>query len=100
LFRSAWERELDIGQESILREILLSAGFDFDYLIMSSKRPQIKEILLKNTNDAIKLGIVGLPTIPVDDQIIWGQDNLSLVEDICLGWTIDSQKNTRIASKI
>jgi 2-hydroxychromene-2-carboxylate isomerase len=37
-------------------------------------RADVKEALRRNTEEAIELGVFGVPTVVVDDQVFWGFD--------------------------
>ena len=39
-------------------------------------RDSVKRKLTENTNEAIERGIEGVPTVAVDDQLFWGDDQL------------------------
>ncbi len=40
------------------------------------ERESVKQKLTENTNEAIELGVQGVPTIAVGDQLFWGDDRL------------------------
>ena len=37
-------------------------------------RPEVKETLRRNTDEAIAAGVFGVPTLAIDDQLFWGFD--------------------------
>jgi 2-hydroxychromene-2-carboxylate isomerase len=37
-------------------------------------RPEVKERLRRNTQEAIESGVFGVPTLAIDDQLFWGFD--------------------------
>jgi 2-hydroxychromene-2-carboxylate isomerase len=41
--------------------------------------PEVKAALKANTNEAISLGLFGVPTFVIDDQLFWGFDALPLL---------------------
>lgn len=41
--------------------------------------PSIKDELRQNTEQAISFGIFGVPTVMLDDQLFWGQDQTQLL---------------------
>ncbi|MDF2695926.1 MAG: 2-hydroxychromene-2-carboxylate isomerase [Labilithrix sp.] len=79
-FRAYWAEDRDItdeqvlidcvGDEALAREALLRAGSD-----------EVKATLRKSTEDAAARGVFGVPTFGVGDDLFWGQDRLTLVED-------------------
>jgi len=90
LFQAAWVDDKDITDVKILEEIISKAGYDFKDLYEKSQSKEIKQQLITNTNNAVELGISGLPSFQVDDgPIVFGQDRLNIVEDMLLGWKFD-----------
>lgn len=43
--------------------------------------PQVKHQLRENTSWAISLGVFGVPTIVIDNEIFWGQDSFEMALD-------------------
>jgi 2-hydroxychromene-2-carboxylate isomerase len=41
--------------------------------------PEVKQLLLQQTQAAIDLGLFGVPSMVVDGQIFWGQDALPML---------------------
>lgn len=77
--RACWAEEKDVAEDIVLRTCLTENGFDPD---------QVKSGLLsgavtfeRNTEEAIKKGVFGAPTYVVGDQIFWGQDRLSYLDE-------------------
>ena len=48
-------------------------------------RADVKDALRRNTEEAIELGVFGVPTIVVDGELFWGQDSLGHVERFLRG---------------
>jgi 2-hydroxychromene-2-carboxylate isomerase len=40
------------------------------------ERPEIKERLKRNTEEALARGVSGIPTVAIGDQLFWGDDHL------------------------
>lgn len=47
--------------------------------IAQTQDPEIKAALRNNTEEAVELGLCGVPTVKVGDEIFWGQDRLHRV---------------------
>ncbi|KAH0842254.1 hypothetical protein FOPE_07357 [Fonsecaea pedrosoi] len=99
LFRACWERNVNVSDDKALAEYLATAGCNTDTLFKKASTPQVKEQLRTNTQDAIDAGICGVPSYRVFDKtdqgwvncapesgVIWGQDELVVVEDLVAGW--------------
>jgi len=60
---------------------LHAAGFDPAEMVALAADPQVKDILRHNTDDAIRRGVFGAPTMFVGDQMFFGQDRLDFVRE-------------------
>jgi 2-hydroxychromene-2-carboxylate isomerase len=40
------------------------------------ERPEIKERLKGNTEEALARGVTGIPTVAISDELFWGDDRL------------------------
>ena len=60
--------------------------------------PHVKDRLRQNTERAVELGIFGVPTSVIDNQIFWGQDSISML----LGYLNDPEilDETEMASAV
>jgi len=90
---AAWTKDIDIGEEKELENIIKNAGFDAPQLFNSSKDQSVKDKLRENTESAIALGCCGVPSFQVDDQpVVWGQDRLNIIADELCGWKDDTEE--------
>ncbi len=78
-FRARWARARDIAQESVLQELIASAGLDPDTVLARARTPELEKRLTQETETAISRGVFGVPTILVGDQLFWGNDRFELV---------------------
>jgi len=74
IFEAGWSQGKDIGDLNELISILDSLGIDGTVLSEQINRPSIKEILKQETAGAIELGVFGIPTMVIDEQLFWGND--------------------------
>ncbi len=74
LFRHVWRggAQADDAQRLAALSQHLSPLFE-----VSSQ--QVKDQLKKNTEDAIALGVFGVPALAVDDKLFWGLDSLPML---------------------
>jgi len=74
IFEAGWAEGRDIGNIRTLVSVLESAGIDGESLAREINKPSIKEQLKHNTDKAIQLGVFGIPTMIIDEQLFWGND--------------------------
>lgn len=95
-----------MADDTVLAEALTKAGYDGPDLIQKSNAPDIKTNLRQATAEAKAAGICGVPSYRVFKQdssgdwnhvggIIWGQDEINVVEDLIAGW--DDERSTEVA---
>lgn len=59
----------------------LAARLDVDDADTLVSRPEVKSALKKNTEEAIRRGIFGVPTFAVRDELFWGVDVTEMLLD-------------------
>ena len=98
--RACWERNKDMSSDSVLHSVIAEAGYDANSIVAKANSPEIKQDLRARTKEAKDTGICGVPSYRVfkrrighGDQdwklasdIIWGQDETVVVEDLISGW--------------
>lgn len=81
VFEAYWGQLKDISQPDVLRDISKSVGLDPDMVIRRIKDQDVKDRLLGNTEEVIRRGGFGSPTMFVNgDDMYFGNDRLPLVE--------------------
>ena len=81
LFRAMWVEKQNIGDPSVLGAVLVAAGLDAASLIALAERQDVKDALKANTEEAIRRGAFGAPTMFVGDTMFFGQDRLDFVRE-------------------
>jgi 2-hydroxychromene-2-carboxylate isomerase len=79
-YRAYWAEDRDIADDATLRELI---GEGADEILAKTQQPEVKQALIDATNEAVKRGVFGAPTWIIDgkdDELIWGQDRIALVE--------------------
>ena len=79
VFRARWARARDLAQESVLEELIASAGLDADTVLARARTPELEARLTHETETAIARGVFGVPTIFAGDELFWGNDRFELV---------------------
>jgi 2-hydroxychromene-2-carboxylate isomerase len=81
MFTAMWVEGRNMGDPVVVAEVLGQAGFDAQALLELTADPSIKEGLKKNTEEAVRRGAFGAPTMFVGDQMFFGQDRLDFVKE-------------------
>ncbi len=83
-FAAYFGREEDISQDEVLVTICQQVGINAEAFLAGIARPDIKEQLKANTDEAIRRGAFGSPTFFVDEDMYFGNDRLPLVRSAVL----------------
>lgn len=84
VFEAYWSREEDISKDDVLINICEQLGIDSKDLLDGISRPDIKEKLKSNTEEAIKRGAFGSPTLFLGEDMYFGNDRLPLLKEAIL----------------
>jgi 2-hydroxychromene-2-carboxylate isomerase len=76
-FRSAFQKGHDLSIPERVFEAARDAGLDPREVEEATRDPEIKLALREATDAAHELGVFGVPTIAVGDELFWGDDRLS-----------------------
>nr|WP_325249369.1 2-hydroxychromene-2-carboxylate isomerase [Amylibacter sp.] len=77
--RACWAEEKDLADDDVVRACLQAYGFDpklADSGLLSGA-----QAFEKNTEEALQRNVFGAPSYVVGDQVFWGQDRLSYLDD-------------------
>lgn len=66
----------DLSEPEAVAEAARAADLDADALLAAAATPEVKAALRERTDAAIALGVQGVPTVIVGDQLFWGDDRL------------------------
>lgn len=98
---ACWEKNANVSEEAILTDVLNKAGFDAAELIKKAKSSEMSQQLRANTAEAKEKGLCGAPSYRVLRKnkmewnlvggVIWGQDEISVVEDLIAGWEVEGE---------
>jgi len=75
-FRSAFQngRELNVARNVL--DAGEQAGLDAREIELATRDPQIKQALRAATDAAHERGVIGVPTVAVEEELFWGDDRL------------------------
>jgi 2-hydroxychromene-2-carboxylate isomerase len=81
-FEAYWGRGEDISQDDVVRGLCTQVGVDADALFAGIARQDIKDQLRENTEEVMRRGGFGSPTIFVGgDDMYFGNDRMPLIAD-------------------
>ena len=82
IFNAYWENDVGtIGEIEPLRQIAESLGVDPDEFEVACKSSEVRQRMIDSTNAALALGVFGVPTIVIGNEIYWGKDRMEFIED-------------------
>jgi len=82
VMRAEWAEGKDIGQSEVLLDVGERVGLDRSELAESIASPARQAQLELNWEQAESLGVFGVPTFVIGEDVIWGQDRLDFVEEL------------------
>ena len=81
MYRAVWIEGLNMGDAAVVAEVLQKAGFDPAAFAAMAGDPEVKSKLVSATDEAVKRGVFGAPTMFVGDAMFFGQDRLEFVRE-------------------
>jgi 2-hydroxychromene-2-carboxylate isomerase len=81
IMTAEWGEGRDIGQAEVLMDIGAQAGLDKIEIAAAMDDPQRIEQLQINWGEADELGVIGVPTFVIGDQVFWGNDRIDFVRE-------------------
>lgn len=80
VFRAYWSDDRDISRDEVLEPLVRSVGLDPSEFFDKIARPAYKDRIRENTEECMRRGGFGSPTMFVGDSMFFGNDRLVLVE--------------------
>ena len=81
VFDSMWATPRKMDDPGVASAALSAAGLDAKQIFDLTQDPAVKSELLANTESSVQRGAFGIPTFFVGDEIYFGKDRLSEVEE-------------------
>jgi len=78
LFSATWARGLDVSSPEVVGRICGEVGLED--ALEAATLPATKQRLKDNTDEALRVGAFGVPTLLVGDELFWGLDSLRDLE--------------------
>ena len=85
MYRHMWSEPKKLDDTAVWQRALQDSGFDAAQFGKLVQEPEVKELLLENTQRSVERGTFGSPTFFVDDEIFFGKDRLRDVEEMIMG---------------
>jgi 2-hydroxychromene-2-carboxylate isomerase len=81
VFDNMWATPRKMDDPGVASAALNAAGLDAKQIFDLTQDPAVKSELLANTESSVQRGAFGIPTFFVGDEIYFGKDRLSEVEE-------------------
>ena len=85
LFQAVWVERQHIAEPDVVAGVATAAGLDGSSLIEKTQLPEVKEKLRSNTDEAIREGVFGVPTMIVHDELFFGYDDFPYMDRVLQG---------------
>ena len=93
-----------------LVQILDNGGYNGSEILEKANAKDTREQLRKLTVEAKELGLCGAPSYRISrqsengrwdhvEELVWGQDELNVVEDLLTGWTVNDIESVAIPGR-
>ncbi|MGE8415428.1 MAG: 2-hydroxychromene-2-carboxylate isomerase [Pseudomonas sp.] len=79
LFRALWVDKRNLNDPATVTQVLEQGGFDPQQILDLSNDEEVKARLKDKTEQALKRGVFGAPSMFVGDELFFGQDRLDFV---------------------
>jgi len=80
LFTAFWAEDQDVTSDPVLAAVARAAGLDPELAIATIDAQETKDWLRATTDEAVRRGAFGAPSMFVGDAMFWGNDRLPLLE--------------------
>jgi 2-hydroxychromene-2-carboxylate isomerase len=81
MYSAMWEQARNMDDPDEITSVLRDAGLDGPALLAQAQDPEVKARLAANTQSAFERGAFGSPSFFVGDQLFFGKDRLTEVEE-------------------
>lgn len=83
-FHHMWREPKKMDDPEVAAKALESSGLDARKLFARAQEPEVKGMLIKNTEEAVARGAFGSPTFFVGNEMFFGKEQLREVEEMVL----------------
>eukprot|EP01120_Amphizonella_sp_Union-15-10_P017551 TRINITY_DN9783_c0_g1_i1.p1 TRINITY_DN9783_c0_g1~~TRINITY_DN9783_c0_g1_i1.p1 ORF type:complete len:228 (-),score=32.86 TRINITY_DN9783_c0_g1_i1:89-772(-) len=79
-FDYCWGKGLDISDTGVAIQVLEKCRFDHKKMIKLADSREVKDLLKMETEKAAEAGVFGVPTMILDGELFWGNDQFVYLE--------------------
>jgi 2-hydroxychromene-2-carboxylate isomerase len=79
--RLAFREGGDLGEMRVVQDAGARAGIDAAHLADAVQTPEVKDAVRAHNDEAVSLGVFGVPTVVVGGELFWGDDRLQDAAD-------------------
>ena len=84
-FEGGWSQGADLGDLPTLISLLEKQSIDGENVSKQISKRYVKNLLVNETKVAIDKGVFGVPSIIIDDNLFWGNDQMEHIELLLAG---------------
>ena len=81
VFKALWIDALNLNEAELTTRVLADGGFDPAEIDRLTNDPEVKAALRATTEEAVRRGVFGAPTLFVGEEMFFGQDRLDFVRE-------------------
>lgn len=81
VMKAEWAHGNDIGDPSVLNAVAVRIGLDLNEFAAATQDPGNLQQLETNWAQAQSLGVIGVPSFVVGEEIFWGNDRIDFVTE-------------------
>jgi len=85
IFEGGWSQGADLGDLPTLISLLEKQSIDGVNFSQQISKRYVKDSLINETKVAIDMGVFGVPSIIIDDNLFWGNDQMEHIELLLAG---------------
>ncbi|MBN8614822.1 MAG: 2-hydroxychromene-2-carboxylate isomerase [Deltaproteobacteria bacterium] len=99
LMDAAWSEGRDLESIDVVRDVAAQLGLDGEAIVAATRDPAIKQRLLDATQEAISVGVFGVPSFVIEGEVFWGSDRLDALVHRLEGHRVEEAKLARILAR-
>jgi 2-hydroxychromene-2-carboxylate isomerase len=81
VYRHMWAEPKKMDDPKVIRAALEESGLAADVVLNGIQQPDVKQELIRNTEDSVARGTFGSPSFFVGGELFFGKDRLREVEE-------------------
>ncbi|MDA9008551.1 2-hydroxychromene-2-carboxylate isomerase [Alphaproteobacteria bacterium] len=81
IFHHMWVEPKKMDDPNVIASALNQSGLPAAEIIDGSQQPEVKQALIKNTENAVERGVFGAPSFFVGEELFFGKDSMRDVEE-------------------